>query len=94
MTLGTVIKEKFGGSQKAFAKAAGIDAGQLSKYLAAERQEEQGQTPSAENIVRIEKATDGKVGAAHWAKVAARLRVLREHDCSADQRRPLRPRHA
>jgi transcriptional regulator with XRE-family HTH domain len=84
MTLGTVIKERFGDSQKAFAKAAGIDEGQLSKYLAAERGEEQGQTPSAENLARIEKATKGKVGSAHWARVKARLRALRERDCPDD----------
>jgi transcriptional regulator with XRE-family HTH domain len=78
MTLGAVIEKEFAGSQKAFAKKAGIDEGQLSKYLAAERGEEQGQMPSAENLARIEKTTGGRIGAAHWAKVKARLLSLRK----------------
>lgn len=71
MNLGTVIKQDFGGSQRAFAEKAGIDEGQLSKYLAAERGEEKGQLPSAENLAAIERASGGRITSAHWAKVAA-----------------------
>jgi transcriptional regulator with XRE-family HTH domain len=78
MTLGSVIAEDFGGSQRKFAQKAGVDEGQLSKYLAAERGDEHGQVPSADNIARIEKTSKGRVGAAHWAQVKARLRVARE----------------
>ncbi len=67
MNLATVIASSFGGSQRAFAHAAGIDEGQLSKYLAAERGEDAGQRPSADNVARIEKATHGQITAAHWA---------------------------
>lgn len=75
MTLSSVIERDFGGSQRAFAQAAKIDEGQLSKYLAAERGEEKGQRPSADNIARIEKATHGQITAAHWFALKRRRRA-------------------
>lgn len=71
-SLASVINASYGGSQRAFAQAAGVNEGQLSKYLAAERGEEQGQRPSADNIARIEKATGGLIGAAYWLELKER----------------------
>jgi transcriptional regulator with XRE-family HTH domain len=84
MTLADVIAKDFKGSQRAFAAAAGIDEGQLSKYLAAERGEPKGQRPSADNIFRIERATGGRITAAYWSELKQR----------SQGHRPLRPRHA
>lgn len=65
-SLAAVIEEQFGGSQRSFAQKAGLNEGQLSKYLAAERGDPKGQRPSADNVARIERATEGRIGAAHW----------------------------
>ncbi len=82
MTLADVIQKDFRGSQRAFALEAGIDEGQLSKYLAAERGEPKGQRPSADNIARIERASGGRITARYWSELKQRAP------------RPLRPRHA
>lgn len=71
MTLLAFIKKFHSGSQASFAEAAGIDKGQLSKYLRAERGEPGGSRPGADNIARIEKATGGKITALHWSKLRA-----------------------
>ncbi len=80
--LGSFIAKEFNGSQRAFAAAAGLNEGQLSKYLAAERGEPQGQRPSADNIARIEQATRGRITAAYWFELKKRPPG------------PLHPRHA
>jgi DNA-binding transcriptional regulator YdaS (Cro superfamily) len=68
-TLSAIIALRFGGSQQAFAKKAGIDPGQLSRYLKLERGELGGSKPSADNVARIESATDGAIAAAHWGRL-------------------------
>lgn len=65
MTLAEFIEKRHAGNQLAFATAAGVDPGQLSKYLARERGEH-GSLPSAANVARIEAATGGRIGASHW----------------------------
>jgi len=77
MTLASIIAADFGGSQKAFAEKSGVDEGQLSKYLAAERGEPKGQRPSADNVARIEKATGGRISSSYWFALKQRERPPR-----------------
>jgi transcriptional regulator with XRE-family HTH domain len=69
VTLADHIREHFGNRQCAFAERAGVDEGQLSKYLRAERGEPGGQRPSADNIARIEAAAGSAFGSAYWARL-------------------------
>lgn len=68
MTLAELIAGSYGGSQRAFAQAQGIDEGQLSKYLAAERGGANAQVPSAGTIAKIQRASGGEITAEHWEK--------------------------